>query len=300
MAVRQVEQARGSADGPNHGGAPVLWHLKVSHYNEKVRWALDYKRVPHLRRAETPAPSRDRASAHRWGRSPYWCSTAQAIGDSSRIIEALERRHPEPPLYPADPGRASRALAIEDFFDEELGPYTRRLVLHTMLPDRELTARAPSPRTSPARRGSCHARRSHWCAAGDLGIRPRPRGHRCRRAKLRAAGGALSQRAPPQRLSRRRPLHRRRSHAGALLAPLVAPEQFPYPQPQRRHPRFAEVRAVLTEEGLAEWAREMYARIVAIPRRSHNRQSASGGSSGERGCRIQCPPAAAPILPLLP
>jgi hypothetical protein len=22
---------------------PVLWHLDISHYNEKVRWALDYK-----------------------------------------------------------------------------------------------------------------------------------------------------------------------------------------------------------------------------------------------------------------
>ena len=31
-----------------------LWHLDVSHYNEKARWALDYKRVPHLRRAVPP------------------------------------------------------------------------------------------------------------------------------------------------------------------------------------------------------------------------------------------------------
>ena len=49
------------------------------------------------------------------------------------------------------------------------------------------------------------------------------------------------------------PLMRSRVH-------VVAPEQFPYPQPQRRHPRLAEVRAALAEEGLAEWAREMYAR----------------------------------------
>ena len=36
---------------------PVLWHLEVSHYNEKARWALDYKRVRHVRRAVTPARS---------------------------------------------------------------------------------------------------------------------------------------------------------------------------------------------------------------------------------------------------
>ena len=28
---------------------PVLYHLEISHYNEKARWALDYKNVPHER-----------------------------------------------------------------------------------------------------------------------------------------------------------------------------------------------------------------------------------------------------------
>ena len=32
------------------GSRPVLWHISVSHYNEKARWALDYKRIPHRRR----------------------------------------------------------------------------------------------------------------------------------------------------------------------------------------------------------------------------------------------------------
>ena len=26
---------------------PVLWQLEISHYNEKARWALDYKGVAH-------------------------------------------------------------------------------------------------------------------------------------------------------------------------------------------------------------------------------------------------------------
>ena len=33
---------------------PVLWQLQISHYVEKVRWALDYKRVPHIRRTLLP------------------------------------------------------------------------------------------------------------------------------------------------------------------------------------------------------------------------------------------------------
>jgi hypothetical protein len=36
---------------------PVLWQLELSHYNEKVRWALDYKRVP------SPTPDRRTCSS---------------------------------------------------------------------------------------------------------------------------------------------------------------------------------------------------------------------------------------------
>jgi hypothetical protein len=32
---------------------PRLWHFPVSHFNEKVRWALDYKQVPHVRETLT-------------------------------------------------------------------------------------------------------------------------------------------------------------------------------------------------------------------------------------------------------
>jgi glutathione S-transferase len=56
----------------------------------------------------------------------------------------------------------------------------------------------------------------------------------------------------------------------SLLAPAVAPEQFPYPQPQREHPLLAPLRDVLAEPGLLDWTREMYARYrgpsAALPR----------------------------------
>ena len=46
----------------------------------------------------------------------------------------------------------------------------------------------------------------------------------------------------------------------SLLSPCVAPEQFPYPQPQRDHPLFEPVRTALREAGLDRWTRDMYAR----------------------------------------
>jgi hypothetical protein len=33
---------------------PVLWHIKISHYNEKVRWALEHEGVEHDRKAPMP------------------------------------------------------------------------------------------------------------------------------------------------------------------------------------------------------------------------------------------------------
>src|SRR3954470_18763862 len=120
MAVGQIEKTEGERNAGRVGDAPVLWHLKVSHYNEKARWALDYKQVPHVRRAA--APGRHRAIALRLtGAStfPVLVLDGEAIGDSTRIIEALERRYPEPPLYPAEHEARRRALEIEDFFDEE-------------------------------------------------------------------------------------------------------------------------------------------------------------------------------------
>jgi glutathione S-transferase len=46
----------------------------------------------------------------------------------------------------------------------------------------------------------------------------------------------------------------------ALIAPLVAPSEFPYPQPQRRHPLLRPLREALATEGLLYWTRSIYAR----------------------------------------
>jgi glutathione S-transferase len=115
---------------------PTLWHLPVSHYSEKVRWALDHKRVPHRRRA-MPAPGLHMPASFilTGGESqtfPVLQIDGRAIGDSTEIIAALEQRYPERPLYPEDPEQRRRALELEDFFDDELGPHTRLLVFHEL------------------------------------------------------------------------------------------------------------------------------------------------------------------------
>lgn len=240
---------------------PVLWHLKVSHYNEKARWALDYKRVPHVRRAVTPG--RQAAVAERLGTGttlPVLVLDGEAIGDSTRIIEALERRNPDPPLYPADPSERERALAVEDFFDEELGEHTRRLAVHHMLPDPKLLLGAFFPDLRPAQRLAATAAfplvRSRMKAA--LGIDERSVAVAF--DKLKAAAQRYSSEVGPDGYLVGREFTVADLTLAALLAPIVAPEQFPYPQPHRGSPLFASLRAELERVGLVEWTRGIYSR----------------------------------------
>jgi glutathione S-transferase len=122
---------------------PVLWHIPISHYSEKARWALDWKGVEHERRAPPPGPHMLVAlwltrGAHKT--FPVLRLDGRMFGDSTEIIGALEERQPDAPLYPADPEQRARALGLEDFFDEELGPHMRLLVFHHTIGDREAVA----------------------------------------------------------------------------------------------------------------------------------------------------------------
>jgi glutathione S-transferase len=136
------------------GTPTILWHIVISHYSEKARWALDWKAVEHERRSPPPPShmvvslwlSRGRAATF-----PVLALDGRRIPDSTAIIAALEETFPEPPLYPADAAERVRALELEDWFDEELGPHIRRFVFHEARSDperfAELSAQAvPMPR----------------------------------------------------------------------------------------------------------------------------------------------------------
>ena len=91
----------------------LLWHIPLSHFSEKARWALDYKRIAHHRQVLGPDYLIRAWRATGRGTLPILFLDGQAIGDSTDIIAALEERHPEPPLYPGDASARQRALALE-------------------------------------------------------------------------------------------------------------------------------------------------------------------------------------------
>lgn len=107
---------------------PVLFQFHYSPYCEKVRWALDHKAIPWVRETLMPGPHVVRMIAMTGQRYlPVMQAGNERIVDSTRIIAWLEAKHPQRPLYPADPALQRRALDIEDFCDEELGKPIKRV-----------------------------------------------------------------------------------------------------------------------------------------------------------------------------
>jgi glutathione S-transferase len=133
------------------GSTPTLWQIQISHYSEKARWALEYKGIDHVRRSPLPGMHIPIALWLTGGAHPTFPVLeldGRRIGDSTAVIAALEERFPQPPLYPEDPAQRARALELEDFFDEELGPHIRRLAFFELIQEPEMFAEVAS-RTAP-------------------------------------------------------------------------------------------------------------------------------------------------------
>ncbi|HYJ21846.1 MAG TPA: glutathione S-transferase family protein, partial [Solirubrobacterales bacterium] len=98
---------------------------------------------PHVRRSPLPGTHIPISFALTRGKSvylPLLRMDGRAIADSTAILAALEQRYPDPPLYPADPEQRRRALELEDFFDEDLGPAARLLPFHELTNEPEMFA----------------------------------------------------------------------------------------------------------------------------------------------------------------
>jgi glutathione S-transferase len=120
-----------TGQGGENVTAPILWQYNFSNFNEKARWALDFKGIPHVRRSLLPAGPRAMLFSLR-GTLPVLDLDGKRIVDSTRIIEALERRYPEPALYPQDEAGRRKALELEDFFDEQAGHELRRAIFYEL------------------------------------------------------------------------------------------------------------------------------------------------------------------------
>jgi len=241
---------------------PVLWHFTISHFNEKVRWALDFKRIPHLRRALLPG-SHFLKIWRMTGQTavPVLALDGRPIHDSTRIIESLERAYPERALYPRNESERRRALELEDFFDEELGRSIRAMLVHAQfVHDPDLTAALftvgmghGSQRVlrilSPVFRPLYRLRYGINAATAEVA-----------RAKTLAALDRIERELQPNGYLVGDVFSVADLTAAALFYPLVQPPEFPYPWPHPLPAWLREDRALLSERVAFRWVGEMYRR----------------------------------------
>ena len=240
---------------------PVLWQFKYSHYNEKVRWALDFKRIPHLRRSLLPGAHVPRVLWMTGQKAvPVLVLDGKAIADSTRIIEALERWRPDPPLHPSDPSERARATALEEFFDEELGPYARRAWFYEVMPDADFTVAQIAVGWSATTQRIYRALYPVVSTIMRMDMRINAEGAAAGRAKVTAALDRIAAERQPSGYLVGNTFSVADLTAAALLSPLVMPAEFPYPLLTPLPASAAKYRATLTGHPAFQWATDIYRR----------------------------------------
>lgn len=119
-----------------------LFHFPYSHFNEKARWALDYKGLPHRRRGLLPGlHMRKVKRLTGQTRTPCLRIDDKWIVGSAHIVAELDRVAPEPPLFPSDPAERRQVEIIIARFDDDWAPRIRRVVLSALLDKSDYLAR---------------------------------------------------------------------------------------------------------------------------------------------------------------
>jgi len=234
-----------------------LYQFKQSHYNEKARWALDHKRLPHTRHSLLPGPHKftvTRLSGQ--AQVPVLRHGRRVIAGSARIIDYLEQLVPEPSLYPHDANELARARKIQDWFDDEVGPAVRCAAFGELMDDPSYFARIFTNDRSSATRAIYRALLPVTQAVmkRDLGITPDAM--EPARATVRTALDRVAEDSRATGYLVGNAFSVADLTAAALLMPAVQPPEGPtYPEPRSAvvdrwtgrwvdHPGAAWVRAI--------------------------------------------------------
>ncbi len=112
----------------------TLYQFPLSHYCEKARWALKYKKVDHKVVNLLPrfhASKAKKLAPH--SSVPILVCDGQVVQGSAEIITFLDNKYPEQSLTPVEIHLREEALEWEKYLDKELGPHVRRCCYHILL-----------------------------------------------------------------------------------------------------------------------------------------------------------------------
>jgi len=100
--------------------------ISISHYVEKVKWALKIGGIPYEEESHLPGLHAAVTFWHTRGAhrsTPVLLDENQVIFDSTRILRHLATKYQQKWLYPIP-----QALELEERFDANIGPHTRRFI----------------------------------------------------------------------------------------------------------------------------------------------------------------------------
>ncbi|GAB1263833.1 glutathione S-transferase family protein [Aurantivibrio infirmus] len=114
--------------------ALVLYQFPISHFCEKVRWALDYKGLEYKKVNLLPGLHvKTTTKIAKNSSVPVLEHDGKFIQGSGKIISYLDDKFPEKKLSPPSSLDVQAALEWERYLDNEFGLHVRRYVYHTLL-----------------------------------------------------------------------------------------------------------------------------------------------------------------------
>jgi glutathione S-transferase len=115
-------------------GTAILITVPLSHYCEKVRWALDRVALPYREEPHAPLLHRLATTLNDGGTVPVLVHGSTRFLDSTDILAHADEVFGGNELYPRDAVLRRDVVTLEERFDTELGPHTRRWAYGQLLP----------------------------------------------------------------------------------------------------------------------------------------------------------------------
>jgi len=111
----------------------VLYDIFWSHFCEKARFCLDFKRLPYTIVRVNPFTRREVIDLGERGDVPVLRDGSKVIAGSAEIAAHLDAIRPDPALVPRQAPARETVLALQTKCDEWLGPDARRVAYQVAL-----------------------------------------------------------------------------------------------------------------------------------------------------------------------
>ncbi len=236
-----------------------LYQFAVSHFSEKVRWALDHKGLAYEPVYLLPgmhARTIRELTGQKATSVPVLVDNGRPVQDSAAILDHLDATFPGRQLLPESPDEQASALAWENRLDEQAGPAVRTFAYHHLLQRPKvmaplMTAKTPFWNQYLLRLGFSRVDETMRRMMA-INEKTAARAQTVIEELLDEIAGIYED----GRFLAGGTFSRADITAGALFAPLFMPPQYPvaWPRPQRLPP------------GLKDWLHQNEARLAPVAR----------------------------------